>query len=98
MAGDGLLWLFRVIVDDGQPHLVGLANVMDEFQRLIDNEPKQRERISSWFGGLFGDLALVAELTRQLDLFQPRAAMMNAEPDTEESEKRPPEEQVRSLI
>lgn len=69
---DELLMLFTVLQDDQRRKWLGLQNILDDIERLIRRDPKQKQRISPMVALMFSDLALVGELERQLKLYQPR--------------------------
>ncbi|KAK3048401.1 hypothetical protein LTR09_010232 [Extremus antarcticus] len=71
-----LLWLLRVLWNDGHElFLAGLSNVVDELERLVQSEPKAKAMISSFIAEHIADLAIVTEAMRQLQIYQPWAAM-----------------------
>ncbi|KAI9879339.1 MAG: hypothetical protein M1830_008799 [Pleopsidium flavum] len=80
---DPLMWIFQALWDDHQLFLCGLQDLTDEFERLIQGDPKQKERISPWVAQVFSDLAVMAEIRRQLSLYHPSLSTVNEE-DTEE--------------
>lgn len=51
--------------------LVGLVEVVDELQRLIDTEQSVKDAISDLIGGMITELAILCEGCRQLQYFQP---------------------------
>lgn len=69
-----LYTLIRCILQDEQHRLHGLSNIIEEIQRTIDTET-ERHLISPWVADRFADLALTAEISRQVDMFQPFATI-----------------------
>jgi hypothetical protein len=69
---DYLLMLFTILADDQRRETMGLQNILDEIERTIRRDPKQKARISPMVAQMFGDLALTGELDRQLRMYQPR--------------------------
>jgi hypothetical protein len=73
-VNDELLRLFRILWDDQQTFLYGLPNVMDELERLVGTDREQKKRLSGWVTGFISDLALLAQMKNQLNLYQPWAS------------------------
>jgi hypothetical protein len=69
---DYLLMLFTILADGQRRETMGLQNILDEIERTIRRDPKQKARISPMVAQMFGDLALTGELDRQLKMYQPR--------------------------
>lgn len=69
---DYLLMLFTVLADNERREYMGLQNIIDEIERTIRRDAKQKARISPMVAQMFSDLALIGELDRQLKLYQPR--------------------------
>ncbi|KAG9319932.1 hypothetical protein KVV02_005532 [Mortierella alpina] len=69
-----LMWLFQTLWDDQQLHLVGLSPLLDEMERLVENDPKARNLFSARVANLVADLSFFAECKRQISLYQPWAA------------------------
>lgn len=69
-----LIWLLRTLWEDGH-HLffIGLTNVVDELERLVQSDPKAKGMISSYVADLVSDLAVFSEAIRQLKIYQPWA-------------------------
>jgi hypothetical protein len=69
-----LVWLLRTLWEDGQNlFLCRLPIVVDELERLLKAEQKARELTSPYVARLIGDLSIVAECLRQLEIYQPWA-------------------------
>ena len=47
---------------------------MDELDRLVESDRKQKQRLSSWVQSIVSDLALLAQAENQLNLYQPWAS------------------------
>ena len=71
---DKLIRLFRILWDDQQLFLFKLPNVMDELERLVETEREQKQRLSGWVRSFVSDLALLAQMKNQLNLYQPWAS------------------------
>ena len=73
---DRLMRLFDYMFDADDTALcqVGLDNLVNEVQRLIENNPKQSRRLSPFVSDLFLDLAFVANISRVLVGIFPWAA------------------------
>ncbi|KAA8915203.1 hypothetical protein TRICI_002560 [Trichomonascus ciferrii] len=69
-----LRFLLSSIWDDNRRHLAGFDRVMDEVQRMIDNEPIAKDLISPTVAYHLSELSAIAECRRQLNLFQPWAS------------------------
>ncbi|PVH94037.1 hypothetical protein DM02DRAFT_603094 [Periconia macrospinosa] len=69
-----LIWLLQTLIEDGSTlFLVGLTNVVDELERLIQSDPKAKALISSHVADVFSDLSVISEALRQLKIYQPWA-------------------------
>lgn len=71
---DELLRLFQLLWDDQQLFLYGFPNLMDELERLVESDRKQKQRLSGWVKSIVSDLALLAQMKNQLNLYQPWAS------------------------
>lgn len=71
---DKLIRLFRILWDDQQLFLLKLPNVMDELERVVETEREQKQRLSGWVASFVSDLALLAQMKNQLNLYQPWAS------------------------
>lgn len=73
-AVGSLRWLLSTLWEDGHElFLVGMRLTVDELERLIDAEPEAKQLISSYVAALIGDLSIVTQCMRQLDLYHPWA-------------------------
>ncbi|CAO3567002.1 unnamed protein product [Mortierella alpina] len=69
-----LMWLFMTLWEPQQLHLVGLSPLLDEMERLVENDPKARNLFSSRVENVVADLSYFAQCQRQISLYQPWAA------------------------
>lgn len=60
-----------------QLFLCGLPGLMDELERLIQSDSKQKERTSAWVARVLSDLGVIARAGHELDIYQPWAAGMD---------------------
>ncbi|KAF9100522.1 hypothetical protein BGX27_000354 [Mortierella sp. AM989] len=74
-----LMWLFQTLWDDQQRHLSGLIPLLDEMERLVQNDPKARNLFSSRVTSMIADLSLISECKRQISLYQPWASTFEDE-------------------
>lgn len=72
---DHLLWLLEKLLEEEPTRLFGLHNILDEVERVVQNDVKERERITSWVADILSDLAILGELQRQLSLARPGVPM-----------------------
>ena len=75
---DPFLWLMNQLTRDDQVISMGLENIVDELERLMRNDRKSRERLSSWLASVLSDLSLLAELKRQIGLLCPGPSNLEA--------------------
>jgi hypothetical protein len=73
MGNDTMMFIFNTLWDDQQRFLFTLPWLMDELERLIQRDPKQRQRISEWVNDRISELALMSEILHQIEL-QPGTA------------------------
>ncbi|CAF9941525.1 MAG: hypothetical protein HETSPECPRED_003636 [Heterodermia speciosa] len=71
---DKLIWIFMTMFDDRNRHLAGLNTLIDELERMMENDPKSKTRISSWMADQIADLSVLSQCLHQIELFQPWAA------------------------
>ncbi|KAI4129019.1 MAG: hypothetical protein LQ347_003935 [Umbilicaria vellea] len=67
---DPLLDLIDELTDWTMVSRWGLHNLLDELERIVQSDKKQRKRISPWVTHILSDLTVVAELERQMSLYQ----------------------------
>jgi len=65
---DYLLMLFTILADGQRGESTGLQSILDEIERTIRCDPKQKARISP----MVAQMTLTGELDRQLTMYQPR--------------------------
>ena len=68
---DYLLILVDALTEWRLVSLYGLHTLLDELERILQSDAKQRSRISTWVAHIISDLTIVAELERQMSLYQP---------------------------
>ncbi|KAK2808756.1 hypothetical protein FQN50_004428 [Emmonsiellopsis sp. PD_5] len=73
------LWLFRTMWDDYQLFLCRLPDLMDEIERLIESDPKEKEKMSNLVANTFSDLGLLASTLREINTYHPWASGMESE-------------------
>ncbi|XWX02100.1 hypothetical protein V2A60_010132 [Cordyceps javanica] len=67
-----LLWLLRTLWEDGfELFLVGVPHIMDEIERVMQSNPEADALISSHVVNIIGDLSIIAQCSRELELYQP---------------------------
>ncbi|KAF9344212.1 hypothetical protein BGX26_004648 [Mortierella sp. AD094] len=81
-----LMWLFQTLYDEQQRHLCGLSPLLDEMERLVQNDPKARNLFSSRVASMVADLSLISECQRQISLYQPWADSFENEAVTRSDE------------
>ncbi|KAG0272108.1 hypothetical protein BGZ95_012158 [Linnemannia exigua] len=69
-----LIWLFQTLWDEQLRHLCGLHPILDEMERLVENDPKARNLFSSQVASMIADLSLISECQRQISLYEPWAS------------------------
>ncbi|KAH7142916.1 hypothetical protein B0J13DRAFT_51700 [Dactylonectria estremocensis] len=69
-----LTWLLRTLWEDGTDLLfAGLPLVVDELERLLRAEPPVQELVSGHIVRVIGDVSIISQCLRQLDIYQPWA-------------------------
>ncbi|KAF2729709.1 hypothetical protein EJ04DRAFT_501849 [Polyplosphaeria fusca] len=69
-----LFWLLQTLTEDGNNlYFIGLTNIVDELERLIQSERTAKDMISSFIADVIADLSIFTEGLRQLKTFQPWA-------------------------
>lgn len=67
-----IFWLLgRLFQNDEVTQDIGLTNIIDELQRLMDIEEPSKSSFSAYLKSIFSDLAIVSECIHQLELYQP---------------------------
>ena len=73
-AVSDILWPMRTLWEDGQSLFVArIPAVVDELNHLLQSEPSAQDLISSHIAGIIGDLSIISQCLRQLELYQPWA-------------------------
>lgn len=62
-----LLWILTTLWDEQKRFLAGLQPLMDELERLLQNDPTQKRLISSWVASIIADLSVISGCLHQLD-------------------------------
>lgn len=68
-----LVWLFNAIWDDDRRYLAGITVLVDELERLLQNNADARELTSPYIVGVVSDLAVMVECIRHINQYQPWA-------------------------
>lgn len=68
-----LLWLFSTLWDEHKRLLLGVENLIEETERLIQSEPKAKELVSPYIASVLGDLSILTECLRQIKIYKPWA-------------------------
>lgn len=69
-----LIWLLTTLWEDGQAlFFARLPMVVDELERLLDSDPEANQLISPYIAGVIGDLSIISQCLRQLEIYQPWA-------------------------
>ena len=73
-AVSNILWPMRTLWEDGQSLFVArIPAVVDELNHLLQSEPSAQDLISSHIAGIIGNLSIISQCLRQLELYQPWA-------------------------
>lgn len=79
--GDRLLWLVAELMDISKTlQLVGLHSLLSELENTIENDHKERQRLSSVAVAIVSHLGLLAEIWRQISLSFPGPSFTSAVP------------------
>lgn len=71
-----LAHIFQILMDERLTFNISLSNLLDEIQHLIEHEKEIHDLISARVARIIADLALVTEMTRQLQMYQPWFTMI----------------------
>ena len=63
-----ILWVFELLQDPQKALELGLSNILDEYDRRLRRDPKQKDLITPLVDGALADLVVVAESIRQLEM------------------------------
>ena len=66
-----LMWIFHVLSEKTLVRKIGLPTALDELQRLLDMDKENHDLITAKVARIVSDLAIVGELMRQFDMYQP---------------------------
>ncbi|KAH6664243.1 hypothetical protein B0J14DRAFT_608129 [Halenospora varia] len=78
-APDLLMVLFGFLWDDQKLGQIGLPGLIDEIEKIIENDPHEKAKISSWVAGVFSELGFIARLQHELEIYLPWAASFEHE-------------------
>lgn len=82
-VGGQLLLLLKTLWEFGKPMKTFRWTLLtDELERLLDSEPRAKELISPYIASCIGELSMISQCRRQLELYQPWA---RAFPETMEA-------------
>ncbi|KAI8713049.1 hypothetical protein NCS52_01248200 [Fusarium sp. LHS14.1] len=74
-----LMWLLQNLWEDEYNlFLIGLPHIMDELERLLQASPEADVLVSAHVIKVIGDLSIMAQCSRQLELYQPWAQTFEA--------------------
>ncbi|KAK2760336.1 hypothetical protein FQN54_002404 [Arachnomyces sp. PD_36] len=76
---DQLMWIFQSLWDEKQLHFYRLPDLLDEMERLVHNDPAQKERLSSWVTRVYSDLGVIAAARHELSIYMPWASGLDNE-------------------
>jgi hypothetical protein len=82
--GEGeAIWLLQTLWEDGDNlFLMRMPFVVDELERLLEAEPTARNLVSAHIAAQIGNLSIISQCLRQLEMYQPWArGFENALPD-----------------
>ncbi|KAF4985945.1 hypothetical protein FDECE_16214 [Fusarium decemcellulare] len=69
-----LTWLLRTLwEDDKNLFFAGLPLVVDELERLLQAESSAQELVSGYIMQVIGDISIIAQCSKQLQIYQPWA-------------------------
>lgn len=69
-----LMWLLKTLWEGGQAlFFARLPIVVNELERLLGAEPKASQLISPYMASVIGDLSIISQCLRQLEIYQPWA-------------------------
>ncbi|KAJ4001443.1 hypothetical protein F5050DRAFT_1891180 [Lentinula boryana] len=64
--------LISLLLDEKQSVLMGRHIILDEIDRLLRSDPKERACITSWVLNYLSEMSSISEFLRQLEFHQPR--------------------------
>lgn len=67
-----LIWILSMLWDKRSPMLhAGHKTLLDELERLVESDPKNKELVSFRMVSLISDLAVLSECLHQVELYHP---------------------------
>jgi hypothetical protein len=76
-TNDYLVWLLNRLHDPKRVHVCGIQNLTLEIERLVQTNPREKERVSPFLMDLLSDIHLVSQLYHQLEIYRPRVFDIN---------------------
>jgi hypothetical protein len=86
LGKDKLTWVLSQLMDKNQRFLLGARDLIDEYEYIMQNHPKEKPRITTWVSDVITDIALIAEMDRQVHLYQPWVRMQEYAQEPTEDE------------
>ena len=86
-VNDHLWWLLEQLQRDDRVEICGLPSLLDETERLVGSDSKQREQLSPRMARALSDLSILAGLQRQIALSSPGGLIASAVPPPELSSR-----------
>ncbi|KAJ3741754.1 hypothetical protein DFH05DRAFT_1402786 [Lentinula detonsa] len=74
--------LMSLLLDEKQSAIMGRHIILDEIDRLLRSDPKERACITSWVLNYLSEMSSISEILRQLEFHQPRIGCNTTEPLT----------------
>ncbi|KAJ3726432.1 hypothetical protein DFJ43DRAFT_1002169 [Lentinula guzmanii] len=74
--------LMSLLLDEKQSAIMGRHVILDEIDRLLRSDPKERAYITSWVLNYLSEMSSISEFLRQLEFHQPRIGCNTTEPLT----------------
>jgi hypothetical protein len=71
-----LMWIFHALSEKTLLCKIGLPTALDELQRLLDMDKENHDLITAKVARIISDLAIVEELMRQFEMYQPWFTMV----------------------
>ncbi|KAJ4390060.1 hypothetical protein N0V93_007533 [Gnomoniopsis smithogilvyi] len=69
-----VIWLLQTLWEDGKTlFFAKLPLIVDELERVLDAEPKAKDLLSPYIARVIGDLSIISQCLRQLEIYQPWA-------------------------
>ncbi|KAI9647667.1 hypothetical protein NHQ30_004052 [Ciborinia camelliae] len=77
---DDMLWLFESIWNQQEQSIIGLPNIVDEIEHMLEHDPNLKGKLSPYMSREFSDLALIAAIQREIDISLPWTAIHDYDP------------------